>query len=68
MAVFVPLFNSTVFSPVMFVQCDVDQNPSLQVPGIQAYHLIVCTAVGIDHAWYREPTMWQNSPMHTTSP
>src|SRR5215217_1749522 len=52
-----------LFAPVMLVQFVVDQQPSVQVHGIQAYHLTVCDAVGIDHAWYQTPATWQNSLM-----
>src|SRR5262245_64446252 len=37
-----------LFTPVMLVHCAVDNMPSLQVQGGQAYHRIVCEAVGID--------------------
>ena len=42
-----------LFTPVMLVQVAVDKQLSLQVHGIQDYHLLVCDAVGIDQAWYR---------------
>jgi transposase len=57
-----------LFASVMLVQYDVDQRPSRQVHGLQTYHLMVCDAVGIDHAWYQEPTMQQNSSRRTTPP
>jgi hypothetical protein len=57
-----------LFAPVMLVQFVVDQQPSVQVHGIQAYHLTVCDAVGIDHAWYQTPATWQNSLMRPTPP
>ena len=57
-----------LFASVMRVQYDVDQRPSRQVHGLQTYHRMVCDAVGIDHAWYQEPTMQQNSSRRTTPP
>jgi hypothetical protein len=41
-----------LFTPVMLVQFAIDKQLSLQVHGIQDYHLLVCDAVGIDQAWY----------------
>jgi transposase len=40
-----------LFTPVMLVHFAVDHVPSLQVHGVQDYHLLVCDAVGIDQAW-----------------
>jgi hypothetical protein len=57
-----------LFASVRLVQYDVDQRPSRPVHGLQTYHLMVCDAVGIDHAWYQEPTMQQNSSRRTTPP
>jgi hypothetical protein len=41
-----------LFTPVMLVHVTVDNTPSLQVYGVQDYHLLVCDAVGIERAWY----------------
>jgi hypothetical protein len=57
-----------LLAPGRLGQCEIDQSPSLHVQGLPADHLIVCTAVGIDQAWYQAPTMGQNSPMRTTPP
>ena len=57
-----------LFTPVMLVHCAVDNTPSLQVHGGQAYHRIVCEAVGIDQAWYQGAATGQNSPPWTTPP
>ena len=57
-----------LFASVMLVQYDVDQRPSRPVHGLHTYHLMVGDAVGIDHAWYQEPTMQQNSSRRTTPP
>ena len=57
-----------LFTPVMLVQCAMDHTTSLQVPGIQDYHLLVCDAVGIDQAWYQGVVTGQNSLPRTTPP
>jgi hypothetical protein len=57
-----------LLTPVMLVQFAMDHTISLQVHGIQDDHLIVCDAVGIDHAWYQGLAMGQNSLPRTTLP
>jgi hypothetical protein len=57
-----------LFTPVMLVQCVMDNTPSLQVHGVQDYHLLVCDAVGIDQAWYQGAGPGQNSLPRTTPP
>jgi hypothetical protein len=54
-----------LFTPVMFVQCAIDNIPSLQVHGVRDDHLMVCDAVGIDQAWYQGVATGQN-PLHRT--
>jgi hypothetical protein len=57
-----------LFTPVMIVQFAMDHTIGLQVHGIQDDHLIVCDAVGIDHAWYQGVVTGQNSLLRTTPP
>jgi transposase len=57
-----------LFTPVMLVQFAMDNMTSLQVHGVQDYHLIVCDAVGIDQAWYQGAATGQNSLPWTTPP
>jgi transposase len=57
-----------LFAPVMLVQFVVDKQLSLQMHGIQDYHLLVCDAVGIDQAWYQGAATGQNSLPWTTPP
>ena len=57
-----------LFTPVMLVQFAMDHTTSLQVHGIQDYHLLVCDAVGIDQAWYQGVVTGQNSLPRTTPP
>jgi heme/copper-type cytochrome/quinol oxidase subunit 2 len=57
-----------LFTPVMLVHFTMANTPSLQGHGVQAYHLMVCEAVGIDPAWYQGVVPEQNSLLSTTSP
>jgi transposase len=57
-----------LFTPVMLVHCTVDNIPSLQVHGVQDYHLLICDAVGIAQGWYQEVATGQNSLPRTTPP
>jgi transposase len=56
-----------LFAPVMLVQFEADQQPSLQVYGWQAHHLTVCDALGVDYGWYTIAS-GQNSLRRTTPP
>ncbi len=57
-----------LFTPVMLVQLAMDRTTSLQVHGVQNYHLMVCDAVGIEQAWYQGAVPRQNSLPRTTPP
>jgi transposase len=57
-----------LFAPVTLVQFAVGTTTSHQVHGIQAPHLLVCEAVGIDPAWYHGGATEQNSRPRTTPP
>ena len=57
-----------LFTPVMLVQCAMDNATSLQVHGVQDHHLLVCEAVGIDPAWYQGGATGQNSLPRATPP
>jgi hypothetical protein len=57
-----------LFTPVMLVQFGMDHTPSLQMHGVQDYHLLVCDAVGIDQAWYQGVGPGQNSLPRATPP
>jgi hypothetical protein len=57
-----------LFTPVTLVRFTVDNAPVLQVHGIQDDHLIVCKAVGIDHAWYQGVAVGQNALLSATPP
>jgi transposase len=57
-----------LFTPVTLVHFAVDNAPILHIHGIQEDHLIICEAVGIDHAWYQGAPAGQNSLLLTTPP
>lgn len=44
-----------LFAPVAMVHRQIDTAEVAQVYGLQAYHLRVCDALGLDHAWYEAP-------------
>ena len=51
----------TLLSPVMLVQLRMDNTTVHHLSGIQPHHLLVCNALGIDHAWYEVPSHQENS-------
>ena len=51
----------TLFSPVMLVQLRMDNTTGHHIYGVQPHHLLVCDALGIDHAWYEVPNRQENS-------
>jgi transposase len=57
-----------LLTPVILVYSTVDNRPSLQVHGVQDYHLLICDAVGIAQAWYQGGTAGQNSLLRTIPP
>jgi hypothetical protein len=73
-----PVLHMTVFMWVThehaslpkatLVHCAVDNVPILHVHGIREEHLIICEAMGIDHAWYQGAAAGQNSLLSATPP
>jgi transposase len=45
-----------LFAQVAFVQCWLGDHEVAQVYGVQPYHLLICDALGLDHAWYEAPS------------
>jgi transposase len=45
----------TLFSPVMMVHVHQGTRAVYQMYGVHADHLMVCDALGLDHAWYTAP-------------
>ena len=46
----------TLFAQVALVQLCLDDHEVAQVYGIQPHHLLICEALGLDHAWYKAPS------------
>jgi hypothetical protein len=49
-----------LFAPVAMVHIQLDTTEVYQAYGLQAYHLLVCDALGLDHAWYEAPIAHKN--------
>jgi transposase len=50
----------TLFSPVMIVHVYRGRRAVYQMHGVHEYHLMVCDALGLDHAWYTAPLARKN--------
>jgi transposase len=46
----------TLFSQVALVQLWIDEHEVMQIAGVQPHHLLICDALGLDHAWYEAPS------------
>ena len=51
----------TLFAPVMMVHVHRGKRVVPQMHGVQAYHFMVCDALGLDHAWYTAPLAQKNT-------
>lgn len=45
-----------LFTQVALVQFRVGEHEVMQVYGVQPHHLLICDALGLDHAWYEAPS------------
>jgi transposase len=45
-----------LFRQVALVQLWIDAHEVVQIAGVQPYHLLICDALGLDHAWYEAPS------------
>ena len=45
-----------LFSQVALVQLWIDEHEGIQIAGVQPHHLLICDALGVDHAWYEAPS------------
>ena len=45
-----------LFAPVALVQFWLGDHEVAQVYGVQPHHLLICDALGLDHAWYAAPS------------
>jgi hypothetical protein len=46
-----------LFAPVALVQFWIGAHEVAQVYGLQPHHLLICDALGLDHAWYEAPSV-----------
>lgn len=46
-----------LFAQVAMVQFWVGEHAVAQVYGLQRHHLLICDALGLDHAWYEAPSV-----------
>jgi hypothetical protein len=44
-----------LFAQVALGQCWIGKHEVVQVSGVQPHHLLICDALGLDHAWYAAP-------------
>jgi len=45
-----------LFSQVALVQLWIEEHEVVQIAGVQPLHLLICDALGLDHAWYAAPS------------
>jgi hypothetical protein len=49
-----------LFTQVALVHVWIDDQVLAQVYGVQAYHLLLCNALGLDSSWYEVPSVYKN--------
>ena len=49
-----------LFAQVALVQFWIGDQEIAQVYGLQPHHLLICDALGLDHAWYEAPSAQKN--------
>ena len=48
-----------LFAPVALIQFEVADQQIAQIYGVQPHHLLICDALGLDHAWYEVPSVYK---------
>jgi transposase len=56
-----------LFAPVAVVHVRIATTAVQQMYGLQAHHLLVCDALGLDHTWYEAPPVQKNTAGARTS-
>ena len=46
-----------LFAQVALMQLRLSNQEVMQVYGVQPHHLLICDALGLDHAWYEAPSV-----------
>ena len=47
----------TLFAQVALIHLWLGKHEVVQMYGIQPHHLLICDALGLDHAWYEAPSV-----------
>jgi transposase len=55
-----------LFSQVALVHLRMGHRKVQQVYGVKSYHLMICDALGLDHAWYEAPSVHKNAKRTST--
>ena len=50
-----------LFAPVALVHLRIETTEAQQMYGLQAHHLLVCDALGLDYTWYEAPLVQKNT-------
>jgi hypothetical protein len=50
----------SLFAQVALVQVWIDDQVLAQVYGVQAHHLLLCNALGLDASWYEVPSAYKS--------
>jgi transposase len=50
----------SLFAQVALVQLWIDDQVVAQMYGVQAHHLLLCDALGLDSSWYEVPSAYKN--------
>ena len=49
----------TLFAQVALIQLVIGDQEVGQIYGVQPHHLLICDALGLDHAWYAAPSVYK---------
>jgi hypothetical protein len=49
-----------LFAQVALIQLGTDDQQIEQLYGVQPHHLLLCDALGLNHAWYEAPSAQKN--------
>ena len=49
-----------LFAQVVLIQLGIDDQQIEQLYGVQPHHLLLCDALGLNHAWYEAPSAQKN--------
>ena len=55
-----------LFAQVALVQVGIDDQVLAQMYGVQAHHLLLCDALGLDSSWYEVPLAYKSGQCSQT--